>query len=137
MMVRACQAYVAPSVSALPWTFTGFVDDVRPHIRSACLSVIPLRVGSGTRMKAYEAMALGSPVISTSLGVEGLPLEPGTHVLLGDTPQALADSVLRLLGDAAERARMARAARSLVERFSAAGVASTWTRCNDPSTCSR
>jgi glycosyltransferase involved in cell wall biosynthesis len=110
----------------LPWSFTGFVDDVRPHIRSACVSVIPLRVGSGTRMKAFEAMAMGSPVVSTTLGVEGLPVEAGTHLLVGDTPDAFAASVLRLLGDATERTRMAAAARHLAERNSATAVAETF-----------
>ena len=67
----------------LPWRFTGFVDDIRPHVRAGDVSVIPLRVGSGTRLKAFEAMALGRPVVSTGLGVEGLGVTAETHYLRG------------------------------------------------------
>ena len=106
------------------WTFTGYVDDIRPHIRSAAVYVIPLRVGGGTRLKVFEAMALGCPVVSTAIGVEGLPLQPGTHYLLADEAQAMADSVVRLLGDAQERGRLSTAARAYVaERFSFRSVA--------------
>jgi glycosyltransferase involved in cell wall biosynthesis len=107
----------------LPWTFTGFVDDVRPFIQTAQISVIPLRVGSGTRIKAFEAMALGSPVVSTTLGVEGLPVEPGTHFLRGDTPEEFAAAVLHLLGNERARRELAMSARRLSERHSSTGVA--------------
>jgi polysaccharide biosynthesis protein PslH len=110
----------------LAWTFTGFVDDVRPFIQAAQISVIPLRVGSGTRIKAFEAMALGSPIVSTTLGVEGLPVEPGTHFLRGDTPQEFAAAVLHLLGDEPARRQLAVSARRLVERHSSAGVAASF-----------
>ena len=106
--------------SRLPWTFTGFVDDVRPHVRGAAAYVIPLRVGGGTRIKAFEAMAMGAPVVSTSIGVEGLPLEPQRHYLRADDAAAFADALVLLLGDAALRRRLAQAARDHVERnFSA------------------
>jgi glycosyltransferase involved in cell wall biosynthesis len=106
--------------AALPWTFTGFVDDVRPHVRASAAYVIPLRVGGGTRLKAFEAMALGCPVVSTTIGVEGLPLEHGEHYLRADEPAAFAEAVLRLLADRELRGRLSRAARTLVrERFSA------------------
>jgi glycosyltransferase involved in cell wall biosynthesis len=108
----------------LPWRFTGFVDDIRPHIAAAQVSVIPLRVGSGTRIKAFEAMALGRPVVSTTLGVEGLDITPGEHFLAADTAADFAGAVLRLFEDAALRARLAQAARTrLEERFSWAHVA--------------
>ena len=108
----------------LPWHFTGTVDDIRPHVRQGDVSVIPLRVGSGTRLKAFEAMALGVPMISTTLGVEGLPVTPGEHLLVADTAEAFAAAVLRLLADAALRSRLAGAARALLElRFSWAHVA--------------
>jgi len=99
----------------LPWTFTGFVEDVRPYMHDAAVYVIPLRVGGGTRIKAYEAMALGKPVVSTSIGIEGLQLEPERHYLQGDTPEAFAAAVLRLLEDGALRARLASEARRCVE----------------------
>jgi glycosyltransferase involved in cell wall biosynthesis len=106
------------------WTVTGFVDDVRPYVAGAHVYVIPLRVGSGTRIKAFEAMAAGRPVVSTAVGIEGLPVVPEEHFLLADAPEAFARQVLRLLDDGDLRTRIAGAARSLVEaRFSWAHVA--------------
>src|SRR6185503_9923815 len=94
---------------------TGFVDDVREHVRGAGVSVIPLRVGGGTRLKVYEAMAMGCPVVSTSIGVEGLPLEPGEHYLRGDSANEIAEAVLRLMADEALGHRLSTAARRFVE----------------------
>lgn len=99
----------------LGWSFTGYVDDVRPHVRAADVSVIPLRVGSGTRLKAFEAMAAGRPMVSTSLGVEGLDVTPGEHLLVADDAAGFAQAILRLLDDDTLRLGMARAARDLVE----------------------
>ena len=78
---------------------TGGVEDVRPFIAAATLYVIPLRVGGGTRFKALEAMACGKPIVSTSLGVEGIGVEDGQHLLIADTPQDFANAVLLLLAD--------------------------------------
>lgn len=104
--------------------FTGFVDDIRPHVQGADVAVIPLRVGSGTRIKAFEAMAMGRPVVSTTIGVEGLAVTPEEHLLIADAPAPFAEAVLRVLGDAALRARLAATARQLLEqRFSWAHVA--------------
>ena len=97
------------------WTFTGYVDDIRPHIRSAAVYVIPLRVGGGTRLKVFEAMALGCPVVSTAIGVEGLPLQHGSHYLRADEAGDMAQTVVRLLGDAAARESLSTAARAYVE----------------------
>jgi glycosyltransferase involved in cell wall biosynthesis len=99
----------------LNWRFTGYVDDIREHARAAAY-VIPLRVGGGTRIKAFEAMAMGSPVVSTSLGVEGLPVTAGEHYLEANAPGDLARSVLRLLADASLRRTLAANARRLVEK---------------------
>jgi glycosyltransferase involved in cell wall biosynthesis len=108
----------------LPWRFTGFVDDIRPHIAAGQVSLIPLRVGSGTRIKAFEAMALGRPVVSTTLGVEGLDIVPGEHFLAADSSADFAAAILRLFNDPTLRERLAQAARSrLEERFSWARVA--------------
>lgn len=96
-------------------SFTGFVDDVRDHVRDAQAFVIPLRVGGGTRIKAFEAMAMGLPVVSTSIGIEGLDVDHGTHFLRADGAEALADATLRLIADDALRQKLSRAARSLVE----------------------
>lgn len=96
------------------WEFTGFVDDVRDHICGAAAFVIPLRVGGGTRIKAFEAMAMGTPVVSTSIGIEGLPVDHGTHYLGADEPGRFADQVVSLLSDADRRKAVSRAARELV-----------------------
>jgi glycosyltransferase involved in cell wall biosynthesis len=103
------------SALGINWTFTGLVDDVRPYIVDADVSVIPLRVGSGTRIKAFEAMALGRPVVSTSVGVEGLEVVSGRHYLAADTPVDMANAILRLLGDRDLRERLAVSARCLLE----------------------
>ena len=71
-------------------TLTGFVDDIRPYVAESHVYVIPLWVGSGTRIKAFEAMAMGRPVVSTSLGIEGLDVTDGEHFLRADD----ADGVL-------------------------------------------
>ncbi|MEM8712107.1 MAG: glycosyltransferase [Planctomycetota bacterium] len=106
------------------WNFTGFVDDVRPHIHGGDLSIIPLRIGGGTRLKAYEAMALGSPLVSTTLGVEGLPIDDGTHCVMADTADAFADACIDLLRDGHKRAAIRKAARDVVvDRFSSKKVA--------------
>lgn len=94
---------------------TGFVDDVRPYGRVAHAFVIPLRVGGGTRIKAFEAMAMGCPVVSTAIGIEGLPVEPGKHFLLADSAEQLAADVLRLFDEPHLREGLSRAARDLVE----------------------
>ncbi|MBU6497835.1 MAG: glycosyltransferase [Rhodospirillales bacterium] len=108
----------------LAWEFTGLVDDIRPHVAAADVAVIPLRIGSGTRIKAFEAMAMGRPVVSTRLGVEGLDIEPGEHFLAADPAADFAAAILRLLGDAALGERLARQARTRLEaRFSWAQVA--------------
>jgi glycosyltransferase involved in cell wall biosynthesis len=108
----------------LAWTFTGLVDDIRPYAAAAHISVIPLRIGSGTRIKAFEAMAMGRPVVSTRVGVEGLDIESGRHFLAADDPNEFAAAILRLLDDAALCETLASQARArLVERFSWAHVA--------------
>ncbi len=95
--------------------FTGFVDDVRPYAHAAHAFVIPLLVGGGTRIKAFEAMAMGCPVLSTTIGMEGLDAEPGTHFVQRDDASALAQALVELLADAQLRDRLSHAARELVE----------------------
>jgi len=97
------------------WSFTGFVDDVRPHISGADVFVIPLRVGGGTRIKAFEAMAMGCPVVSTSIGIEGLSVEDGRHFLRADTPDEFARQVSTLLLDPQASRSISAAGRKLVE----------------------
>ncbi len=100
------------------WEFSGFVEDIRPYVARAHVYAIPLRVGSGTRIKVFEAMAMGCPVVSTSLGVEGLAVRDGVDYLAADTAPGFAASVLALLSDASQRQTLASTARTLVvERF--------------------
>src|SRR6266850_1139501 len=99
----------------LDWEFTGFVDDVRPFVHNAQVYVIPLRVGGGTRIKVYEAMAMGYQVVSTRIGIEGLPVEHDRHYLEADSPDSMAAAVLSLLDDRERRARLSLQARKYVE----------------------
>ncbi|HYL33096.1 MAG TPA: glycosyltransferase [Stellaceae bacterium] len=106
------------------WQFTGFVDDVRPFIRDADLYIVPLRVGGGTRIKIYEAMAMRRPVVSTSIGVEGLPVEEGNHFRRADTAVAFAETVLQLLAAPPQGAEMAENAYDFIlKRYSTRRVA--------------
>ena len=94
--------------------FTGYVPDIRPVVARAWAEVVPLRKGGGTRLKVLEALALGTPVVSTSKGVEGLNLEDGQHILIGDTPGAFAAATIRLLSQPDLRARLSAAGRDVV-----------------------
>src|SRR5256712_912476 len=94
---------------------TGGVDDIRPYVRKAAVYVVPLRIGGGTRIKIFEAMAMGSSIVSTSVGAEGLPVEHGKNILLADSPEDFAEHTIALLTQRAERERIGRAARALVE----------------------
>ena len=78
---------------------TGAVPEIQPYIGNAAVYVVPLRIGGGTRFKVLEALAAAKPLVSTSLGVEGLGLQAGQELLIGDTPQAFAQHVLDLLAD--------------------------------------
>jgi len=93
---------------------TGYLKDVRPTVARSAVCVVPLRVGGGTRLKILEAMALGTPVVSTAKGAEGLEARPGDDILIADEPPAFADAVLRLLDDEALRARLSANGRRLV-----------------------
>jgi glycosyltransferase involved in cell wall biosynthesis len=73
------------------------VPDVRPYLEGAAAFVVPIRIGGGTRLKIYEAMAMGKAVVSTAVGAEGLPVTSGADVLLADDPQPFADAVVSLL----------------------------------------
>ena len=76
---------------------SGDVPDVRRYIAEADLFIVPLRIGGGTRIKIYEAMAMACPVVSTTVGAEGLPLEPDRNIVIGDSPIEFAQQVRRLL----------------------------------------
>lgn len=103
---------------------TGRVDDIRPYVQAGAVYVVPLRVGGGTRLKIFEAMAMGKAIVSTSIGAEGLPVEHGKNILLADTPEEFASRVLALLGDAQARKEIGMEGRVLVEsNYSWAAVA--------------
>jgi polysaccharide biosynthesis protein PslH len=87
---------------------------VRPHMAAGAVYIVPLRIGGGTRLKIFEAMAMGKPVVSTTIGAEGLPVEPGADVIVADSPGKFADAVVRLFRSEAERTRIAEAGRRLV-----------------------
>lgn len=93
---------------------TGRVDDVRPYYERSSVCVVPLRAGGGTRLKILESMALNRPVVSTTIGCEGLQVQDGIHLLIADSPAHLAASTIRLLQDAELRAALTRQARQLV-----------------------
>lgn len=95
-------------------TLTGFVDDVRALIAGAGVCVVPIWQGGGTRLKILEAMALGTPVVATSKGAEGLDAQDGVHLLIADEPAAFADAVVRLLRDPQLRQRLVEQALALV-----------------------
>ncbi|MDT4895760.1 MAG: polysaccharide biosynthesis protein PslH [Acidobacteriota bacterium] len=97
---------------------TGRVEDVRPYMERAAAYVVPLRIGGGTRLKIYEAMAMEKPIVSTTIGAEGLPVQNGEHLLLADTPESFAAECVRVLkSETAARDLGARAAKIVREQF--------------------
>jgi glycosyltransferase involved in cell wall biosynthesis len=94
---------------------TGTVSDVRPFVAEAAVYIVPLRVGGGTRLKIFEALAMGKAVVSTRVGAEGLPIVPGQHFLQADSPADFAQAVVTLLKDPDRRRALGFAGRRLVE----------------------
>ena len=105
---------IARLTERLPITVTGTVGDVRPLVASAQVLVVPLRIAGGTRLKIFEAMAMGKAVVSTTRGAEGLPVRDGVDIVLADGAPAFADAVVRLLRSPDERRRIGDAGRRLV-----------------------
>ena len=97
----ACQVSPSPGV-----------PDVRPYVRGSAVNVAPLAIARGTQNKILEAMAMGVPVVTTSLAAGGVDAEPGQHLLVADSASDTAAAVLRVVGDATERARLSAAGRS-------------------------
>lgn len=95
--------------------FTGYLADLRPVLRKACVNVVPLLTGGGTRLKILEGWAAGTPIVSTSRGAEGLAFEDGRHLLLADQPGQFARAVLRVFSDPVLRASLRENGRALVE----------------------
>lgn len=95
---------------------TGRVEDIRPYVHRGAVYIVPLRIGSGTRLKIFEAMAMGKAIVSTSIGAEGLPIEHEKDIILADDPQEFAQRVIALLKDPSARSALGKAARERVER---------------------
>jgi polysaccharide biosynthesis protein PslH len=96
---------------------TGSVPSTIDHLRDAAVMVVPLRMGSGTRIKIYEGMAMGKATVSTRVGAEGLDVRHGQDILLADDPQELADSICSLLGDEGLRCRIEAAAHRTASQY--------------------
>ncbi|MGI8497996.1 MAG: glycosyltransferase family 4 protein [Gemmatimonadaceae bacterium] len=106
------QRLASPSVE-----ITGGVPSVLPHLAAATAFVVPLRIGGGTRLKIFEAMAAGRPVISTGVGAEGLDVRHGENILLADAPGEFADAVVRVLRDRELRSKLESGGASLAARY--------------------
>ncbi|MBU2979197.1 glycosyltransferase family 4 protein [Alteromonas sp. C1M14] len=88
-------------------TVTGTVDDVRPYLAAASASIVPLRIGGGTRIKIFETMAAGLPVISTTIGAEGLPIKHNENIMIADDHSTFAEASVALLKDNEKAAQIA------------------------------
>lgn len=95
---------------------TGSVPDVRPHLAQAAVVVVPLLVGGGTRLKIYEAMAMAKPTVSTTIGAEGLPVQPGVHFFQADDARSFADDIVKLLAEPGLRQEMGQASNRFVRQ---------------------
>ncbi len=107
---------------------TGRVPDVRPFMNKASAYIVPLRIGGGTRLKIYEAMAMRLPIVSTAVGAEGLPVRDGREIILRDTPNDFADAVVELLIDKKSAKKIgSEAAKVVRENFGWQKVAEAFT----------
>lgn len=95
---------------------TGWVEDTRPYIARSALFIVPIRIGGGTRMKIYEAMAMGKPVVSTSIGAEGLPITSGKNIIIEDDPHKFANAIVDLLKKPEKRAEIGAAGQAFVRK---------------------
>jgi glycosyltransferase involved in cell wall biosynthesis len=109
---KRVQKLASPSVEV-----TGTVPSVVDHLRQAATVIVPLRIGGGTRLKIYEAMAMGKAVVSTSVGAEGLDVHHGRDIVLADNPGKFAEAIVMFLQDQAVRNRYERAAAALAAQY--------------------
>ena len=107
--------FLDKSIAAERIEATGYIPDVRPYFERSDVYIVPIRVGGGTRIKILEAFAAGIPVVSTSIGCEGLRVQDGRHLIIRDDPEDFAESVIDLAQDIALRKALASNARKLVE----------------------
>lgn len=101
------------------------VPDMRPYFAEAMVAIVPLSIGSGTRLKILEALAMQKAVVSTSLGCEGLSVVPGKHLIVANKPEAFAQAIVELIRNPEKRGALGAAGRSLVE------AEYGWERCGD------
>jgi glycosyltransferase involved in cell wall biosynthesis len=114
---RSPDAKVLKAVQGLTGvTVTGKVDDMRPYLWGAKISIVPIRIGGGTRLKIYECMAAGVPVVSTTVGAEGLRYKDGEDIVLADDAGSFADACMRLLSEDAARRDLAQNALDHAQR---------------------
>jgi len=95
----------------------GFVDDVRPHMMEAAVFFAPIRIGSGTKLKVLNAMALEKAVITTTIGAEGINAAPGIDLMIADTPQDFAAKTIYLLQHPEEASLMGKKGREVIEKY--------------------
>ena len=95
---------------------TGYTDDIRPYLSTASIFVAPIRMGSGTRLKILSAMCAGLPVVSTSVGCEGLDVVDDENICIAESPQQFRDKIIRLLEEKDYRERIATGGKRLVEK---------------------
>ena len=109
---------------------TGTVDDVRPYYREAIAAVVPLKVGGGSRLKILEAMAAGVPVVSTTLGAEGLEVTHDENILIADTTEKMIEAIIKLIEQPEQRKQLREAGRSLISnRYDWSRVGESLFRC--------
>lgn len=104
---------------------TGWVDDVRPYMAKAAIYIIPIRIGGGTRMKIYEAMAMGKAIISTSIGAEGLAVKDEENIVLEDDPLEFSAKIIEMRKNSAMRSRLGKNASAYVREHC------SWQRVGD------
>lgn len=102
---------------------TGTVPDIRPYLERATVVIVPLQIGGGTRLKIFEAMAMGCPIVSTRIGAEGLPLRDGEHIRLADSPEMIADVCITLMNDSALAGRLGSSGQNFVRENFGCNVA--------------
>ena len=111
-------------------TVIGDVPQVEPYYQSATMAIVPIRFGGGTRIKILEAMALGCPIVSTTLGAEGIEVSDGQDILLADTATEFADACIRLAEDATLRKNLSQKGWKMVNaNYSSAAIADRMAEC--------
>jgi len=109
---RRVQKWASDSIEV-----TGRVPSVVEHLQESAVVIVPLRIGGGTRLKIYEAMATAKAVVSTTIGAEGLDVHHGRDIMLADDPRAFAQAVIMLLRDSDLRRRYEQAAAETAARY--------------------